>query len=729
MIRKNRKSITLGVLVLILAGCSMWQDFTTYFNRYYNAKEKFLEAEEVIKAEKKDLFQFRSEKVPPKAIKPLESVVEGCSKILQYNQESSYVNDALFLIGRAFYYEQKFLKADRKFAELYAIDNSEFHLESKLWLGKTKLQLREFEIGINFLDEVIDTAIVKEKDEVYLDALITKTSFFVFREDFENAITSSQKLLEVADDDEMKAEVAYEIGRLYNESENYEEALKYFDQVNNYSPDFEIEFSSQLEVARLKNKTGKIDESIDLLNDLKDESKYEQFVNEIDIELGVAYLDRGDYIKSLDILTEVDTTAKKTKAGGLAKYYKGVLYEKGLGRLDSALTYYRGSASSIAPIEIRDIAREKEKTISKYIKIRDEIDNYYTKFLYLEDSTRYTRDSLEFAKVWYNDSLDMVEKIEEQDFSTDKGKEAALKAIPNLLNKKYINKKPEKNTYTAGELNEMLSKAQFKMGNYFFNEILEADSAGLYFDNVMIYYPDSIKTPQLIYTLGSYYSSVGDTVRGDSLFNYIYENYSTELIANEAAKRINKPLYDFNNDPARDLYIAAEKKYDDGKFQEALIEFKNIYTNYSESSFAPKAMLATSFIYDEEIKDVDSVLAVYDSLSAKYPGTEYTKFVGPKKTIYKAHFKAIADSLAKLAQDSLSQLTSDSLNLTPTDSSLIKENLNLKTDSTEIKKGEKIKPDSASVKKTGKTKVDSTKLKKPKTKKDTTKTKKVIEKF
>lgn len=667
---KTKSFALLAMLAILLAGCSMWTNFTTYFNRYYNAKEKFLEAEEAIKEAKQELFEFRSGKVVSKAKAPLESVIEGCSKILQYNQESSYVNDALFLIGKAFYYQQKYLKADRKFAELFAQGKTDLYLDSKLWLSKTKLQLRNFDIGLKLIDEVTDSAIISENEEIYIDALITKTAFYLFRGNYEGAIVSAQKLADVSSSDKLKAEVYFEIGKMNQEIGNSEEALNYFAKVNEYSPTFEVEVSSKLEVARLKSRLDKNEESLILLEEMKSESKYEKYYADIDLELGVVNLELGNYNESLDILTEVDTVYEKSPSGGLARYYKGVLYETGLGIIDSAITYYKAAVSSLAPREFQDLARDRAKLLKNYVDLKKDIDGYYTKYAYLEDSTLYVQDSLAYEKMWREDSLKMVDRIELKSFTHERIKERALSAVNGILEKKYGDIKPEKNTFTAEELNIRLSKVQYEMGVYFYNDMMEYDSAAYYFDQVLEYYPDSIKTPQLVYTLASFYSTIRDTVLSDSLFNYVYENYKTELIANEAAKRIGQPLYEFETDPAKDIFLTAEKKYDSGNYNEALSEFKDIYTNYKESPYAPKALLASSYIYKEEIKNVDSTLAVYDSLAKNYPGTDYVKAISSRQTKYRSFIRARQDSLNRIKQDSLNMQMTDSLSAIPSNDSL-----------------------------------------------------------
>ena len=49
------------------------------------------------------------------------------------------------MTGKSFYLQQNYSRALRKFNELATVEESELLLENQMWIGKTKLKLREFE--------------------------------------------------------------------------------------------------------------------------------------------------------------------------------------------------------------------------------------------------------------------------------------------------------------------------------------------------------------------------------------------------------------------------------------------------------------------------------------------------------------------------------------------------------------------------------------------------------
>jgi len=56
------------------------------------------------------------------------------------------------MLGKAFYYQKNYLKSQQKFKELLATDpEGGYALESRLWIGKCDMRLRNFTDGLTEL--------------------------------------------------------------------------------------------------------------------------------------------------------------------------------------------------------------------------------------------------------------------------------------------------------------------------------------------------------------------------------------------------------------------------------------------------------------------------------------------------------------------------------------------------------------------------------------------------
>ena len=192
----------LVILILLLVtfnGCGIWHDFTTYFNLYYDAKDIFESAEEAIKAQQKDLFSTEEPNAAGNVNQQLSKVIDKCSTILQFHSESSYVDNALLMLGKSFYYQRNYLKALRKFQELIATrPESSLILETELWIGKTQMRLKQYDDALSILETVKKKAAEEGEDDFLTEAFLEEIKYKIAQEDYAGAIISSNDFLKTS---------------------------------------------------------------------------------------------------------------------------------------------------------------------------------------------------------------------------------------------------------------------------------------------------------------------------------------------------------------------------------------------------------------------------------------------------------------------------------------------------------------------------------------------------
>ncbi len=130
----------------------MWNNFTAYYNRFYIAETAFEEGEEDIELnQEKPLFQFKEEKLPSQANKNFDIAIQYSSKILQFNKDTKYINKAIYMIAKSYYYKGQYNKALRKFIELVGLNDEDYLLLAKLWIAKSEMQMRNFSSALEKL--------------------------------------------------------------------------------------------------------------------------------------------------------------------------------------------------------------------------------------------------------------------------------------------------------------------------------------------------------------------------------------------------------------------------------------------------------------------------------------------------------------------------------------------------------------------------------------------------
>lgn len=676
--------ILFAALTFVLSSCGVWYNFKAYFNSYYNAKVLFDQVEANIEKLPRDLFSFFEPTIQPQDINTLTKVNEKCSKILQFDSKSGYFIDALWLSGKSFYYQKEYVKAERKFKELLGAEQDSVKLlEVNLWLGKTELQLRNFDEGIKILDQVAQGAIKADEDEIFAEAVIKQISFLMYKERFPEAIERCTQFIANSGDSEKNAEVAFELGKFYFKNNEFEKAAQAFQSVMDFSPTFETEYNSKLEYAKCLMDLNKVDEGIELLNQMKNKSQYLKYLDEISVELGTGYYLKKDFASALDIYTAVDTLYYGTESSGVAEYMKGQIYEYHLPNFDSANTYYGyANSNTLLKEEIKMQNNKKMNIFNKYTSSRDDIRKNIKQIEYATDRSTFLRDSVLYVEAVYRDTVNQGNRMsnlrsgqnqfgnnqnttgqnqfgnnqntqtgqrdtdqstippqnamgtrsntsstntsgqqtklglsESSQTNTSDGRRVNMQRI---VKKNNLPPLPERPTISKDSLTTNLSVKLFNFATMFFADMDLPDSAGYYYQKILKEYPERKIIPNTYLALGTYYSTVNKKDKADSLFNLVYNNYKNTDVAILAAKKLGLIEDTPKVDPAENFYMEAEKKYFDKKYDVAIQDFRNIIAKYPKSKLAPKSAYYIAFIFENDIKNIDSTMAAYEYLNKTY---------------------------------------------------------------------------------------------------------------
>jgi len=720
---KTTKLLVLSFLLLITSGCSVWDNFTTYFNLYFNTATLFEDAELEILSQKRDLFSNDPLIIPGNAKASLVKVVEKSSKLLQFYSTSAYVDEALMMLGKSFYYQNNYQKSNRKFEELLAtnIDDDELITEANLWMAKNSFELREITRALELIEQVRAKGIEEDYYLIIKESYVHEIKYRLREKDYTKAISLATEFAEVYNDDLIRAQIYYELGNLYTLIGEKENAITAYEKVFDYSPDFDLEVSTTIKYANALRNAGQTQKALEVFEDIRTKDKFSNSFNEIDFEIGKTLVELGEYNQALEQFRMVDTTYKNTPFSSASNFEMGELYRAKFLNYDSAGYYFSKSAVSNPPKEYVDKAKSNNLLFAKYSKLRNEINKfdkqlYYSQNIeiFIKDSTEYLADSLrileeflaqkEMQEIWKDvgtdtmlgkidssfikdsifvkDSLIKVDSLiqigEVSTFDTagisnrlfEFRKQKRIEAENELKNKELQNLKnsgqlkldsldfkgnpPKRLSISIDSAKTIISKDNLELGNLFLTDLNVPDSAFFLYQQNLEKYSETSYYPNTLYAIGSYYLTIDEKEKADSLFRIIYENYKDKNIVNAAANKLNLPLIDLNYDPAKEIYASAEGYMLETDYSRSIDKFWSIYKEYPKSPLAPKALYASAFILEDNLFLLDSAASVYDTLIAKYPTTPYVKKVSQKISIYKQEKariqKAIQDSLNALVQ-------------------------------------------------------------------------------
>jgi tetratricopeptide (TPR) repeat protein len=655
------KILFITAFASLLAGCSIWYDFSTYFNIYYNTKDAFTQAEKLIYAQKRSVFSNEELLIPGNASQLLTKVNEKCSKILQYHKKSSYVENALMMLGKTFYYQKNYLKSLRKFQELKITQPDEdIELETDLWIGKAQIALKSYDKSLPVLTKLIDDAQKAKNKKIEQNAYIELVKYYMLKNEKLTAIDYINKFVAAGNDDEIKAEAIYEKGRLYIDLNDNKNAIAAFEEIYKYSPSFEVEVNSKLALGKAYREQGENDKALGLFESMSVQNKYKDKKDFIELEIATTYITLGRAKDAMVMLTKVDTGYTNSPNSSIARYKKGELYENEFSNYDSAATYYLKALNSNPPKDYLPLAQQKDQLFKKYKQLANVInDNARLKSYYL-DSTAFIRDSLKYV-----DSIKVLVEIDKRKSWEDSLGSANKQPGTNQQGNINMNVhpeviKPQRPTIPLDSIDRVLVKNEFDLANLFFTELQRPDSAKKYYIDILDEYKGLGYEARTLYALGSYYLTVKDSVKADSLFEIVYEKFSNESIANAAAIALNKPLIENTRDKTKVAYYEAEKELKAKKYQSAVDKFYKIYTADPKSPYAAQSLYAAGYILENDLRKPDSAAAVYDTLTVHYSSTVYGQKIQQKIITYRQEKerikKAFEDSVKAVQQKKIDSL-------------------------------------------------------------------------
>lgn len=655
LLTRNLVVITFLLIPVIFSGCGLWNNFTAYFNVYYNAAKSFDEAEKTVLDQRKNIFSQYEPRPTGTASDAFNKVIEKLSKLLQFNAGSDLVDDALLMLGKSFYYQQDYQKALRKFTELIStFPKSELATEAQLYIGMTQLRLRNYTQAETTLNEVQKAAREQDDKDILTKVYIQQIGYLISQEKYDDAIARCQELLKVSDDGRVNAAVIYEMGKTYLKVNKPEEAAKAFAGVLDYDPTYDMEYNSKLQYGKVQRQLGNLDRSLNIFTDISDEQKYDAYRDTTELQIGLSYLEMKRYDDAFAQFTKVDTSFKQSPNAGIAQYYEGEILEKQHADYDSANYYYKKSMSSSAPQEFTQKASRKVQNFTKYDNLTASINQLNKQLNYLQNPQSYVQDSAAYYKEQaVLDSLakekaKQTAEQQKEDNANSRNSRGSDTRTQQQAGQQKKKSAPVMPKISADSIKTMLSKNEYELGSLFFTELNVPDSAFYYYNHIVTSYPGNPYMARSLYALGSYYLTKDNKAKADSLFEVIYKDYNNESIVNAAASKLGKPIINLKYDEAEELFVHAEQTMKDSLYKDAISEFRSIYHKYPKSSFAPKALYASGYIYENNLDMPDSAAAVYDSVLTKFPSTAYANAVRSKLQVFKDEKKkeqAVRDSI------------------------------------------------------------------------------------
>lgn len=674
-------------LLVFFSGCSVfgpvgewfsqgYENTVTYFNAYYNARRLFTEAEEEILAANlstrgKTPAAVTSASIPNTAKQKLTLVIDKCSKILSFSPTSSFVDDALFLIGKANFYQGEYVKAERKFSELLAqFPNGPLALDSQLWFLKTLHRLGRYEDAERAGEILMEAAASAEEPEIAGEASVTMGEIAEEQNNLSLAVGRYEGAIELLNDDFQRATIQAKVGDILMVMQDYRAAMSAYQKIGGYSSDLYLLYYGRIQAARAARELKDYQQALDLFEELLGDFRFFQYENVIRYEVGRTLAQEGEVDEAIQQFRYVDTTFARTEIGVKAAYELGQLLQYQVGDYDQARIAYE-HASSLPALEESRRAQKLNTALSKYFELqkRYEVGDSVLAFHSTDslwpapDTSQVIEKSMSLDSIMQSESTDadstreivLSSIIPGDSLAADSTQGNALVVMMqrDSLAADSTVSAPAQRRLNPDSLRAVLSKVAYELGELFYSELEVPDSSMYWYTQSLRLHLDSAKAGRTYFILAEIIRSNPDKKYGEA------EDYYRKLLqqdpgspyAEEARVRLGIPKPAKDVDQAESAYAKAESLMVAGADTAALVALKNLVRMYPDSPFAAKSDLALAWMYEKQLAQRDSALAYYHKVVERYAATEYAKIAQRRIANPEADASApqpvVPDSLAK----------------------------------------------------------------------------------
>ncbi len=650
MFHFNKKTGIIISLIFLLS-CA-------YYNTFFNAKRYYDQALEKQKNTKS------SQKLPGDVKKNYQAAIEKSWKLIKiYGDSNKYADDALLLIGKAYYNIGDYTKAERTLNQfLLKFLKSELIPEAKLWLARTYVAQQRKEDALELLNSLLSQKLPKR---LAAEAFYILGKLHFEQEEYEEAIKFLTKSVDITHDDEIKGDALFMMGDAYYQLNQYENAIDSYDKLSKLDIPAVREYEATAKKVESLIELKKYEEAEKILRKMLSSPRFKDQFSLIETRLANLYEIQGETDLARDYYYEIIEKYPRKEGAILSYYYLGQLYEYEYANFDSAQAYYEKVKNLKSNPEVLEDAREKSRLLKEYLKLRDVLRKDKQDLLKLERGDSLLTDSMEVAgdsvvigqtaqeeanlvqtkfgmrpkKVFEIPEKENEEFWQRVSFYKDSLKEArrdtvltyqdSLKLFPEKKAKKrarkvLVSRKPE-------EVKASFKKNSFAKAEYFLLKYQNYDSAAIAYAHFIKQFDDSVLTPKSYYALYYIYQNLKhDSLKADSIKQLIITRYPQTIYGKKLRGVIDdKTEMEVVSQSPR-LYHQAEELLETGQYKKALQFFRQIAETDSGSVWAQKSRFAIAYIYEKYLNNVQKAIEAYSKLLKEYPTSKFASIAKNK---------------------------------------------------------------------------------------------------
>ena len=356
-VRVHSSSIRAGALGALLV-CLFLAASCAYFNTLYNARRIYRETEERREQGKSGEREMRES---------YEEVITKCAKVVRDYPDSRWVDDALFLMGKALVRKGDIDKGIRKFVELMTnFPESDYVPKSIYWLGLAYYEKGDSNHALVYTDRFLDEY---PKNELRNKVMFLAGDVSRELEQEEEALSYYSRVAEEASDGDVIDEATLKTAELFYEKGDWEKAASAYLRVLRKGIPWARKYEISLALGDCYIRMEKCAEALEVYDRLMEEIVTAKEKPPVELGRASSYVCMDSLETALSIFESVTGEFPRSSYSAEAFYHIGVIYHERLDSLQRAQEAFSKVAGEYADSEFAPRAIDKSTSIKRLIEL------------------------------------------------------------------------------------------------------------------------------------------------------------------------------------------------------------------------------------------------------------------------------------------------------------------------------------------------------------------------
>jgi TolA-binding protein len=723
--KKNAFILLVFMCSIIGISCSTYRSFTTYFNVVYLARQHLDLYEDGLQKEQvaqngavavitthrwleeeflaRQLYKKRTGVVMPvnslsknssattnRIITSvhLDSAIILGSKVLADKNPTKYVEDALFIVGKAQYYKNDFAGAKRKFNELLQrYPDTKYGTEVGMLMARSMMASNSFDTATVALGRVMRNAETSGNAKDISEAHLAYAELII--SSMPDSLTLAAKELHLAEagqSSDAASHLLYQEGTLYFLAGNWQEAEQAFRSTIDKASDASLQGEANVSLGETLRREKKYAEAKETFQNVLKKVRFGNSHPPAQYEYAyTADLEGRDAVSNdlksiqykLDhypvihpIYLALDTTYRSVSQAIMARSrFRQAEIFRGMGEYDSAAhiaNFILGTKDFSTP-EMNDYVNDRIRALSRFAEWKMQLQKIdtaehlliklrRTNFKMVDNADREIRTEAEqkvLGSRWTPQKTPVITPEEEKlivQYTERMRKDRATNSVS------VFNINLSDTTKYIDSIHTVAMHAHFELGRAYENFTEYQSAIGEYQQALGIALMRGDTTvntfrAQIIFTWVELDHQLGDTKQRDSLIGILTKNYGETVYAQQAGKEY-AGIAD-KDSPGEVAYRNAYSTLRSSGIDNAKGAFLAIAAEHKHEDVAARSLYTVGVSYEDKSR-YDSAVVYYRRVVTEYPFSRYAEYLKPK-TLFAAQQQTPKPKIVPQSNDNISK--------------------------------------------------------------------------